>query len=250
MSTHTREDWNALESQMKGILAEHASLTESFRVSMTALFAPLEVAARKRADGPFKRKPPISLRLIADSDRPSKLIVLPCHSVRGHGDNRFVTLDCSRVMCELINTDPAPRTSPKRLVLKILPATASTWRYFYLTALDDLHRALKVIQDFVTDRHQVLARAHDHCSICGRRLTDELSRSRGIGPECIQSCSYFLDPRRVVREMTLEDVFREDILRNPDDTSTRLIFADWLEENNRSEEAMKERERAGCLLQV
>ncbi|HEY7311880.1 MAG TPA: TIGR02996 domain-containing protein [Gemmataceae bacterium] len=249
MGKITREQWSELQCQLNDRLADSAGLLESFRVSMTALFAPLELAARKRADGPFKRKPPISLRLIATGDHPSKLVVLPYHRVNGRRDRRTVTLDCSRMDCELIDTAPEV-ASPKRITLRLLPCKAVLGRHFYRTAQGDLERVLDVMQDFIDDRRKVLARSHEHCCICGRSLTDELSRSRGIGPECIQGCHRFLNPKGVVREMTLEDVFKEEMHRNPEDSATRLIYADWLEENGRPEEASRQRELAGNVLIV
>jgi hypothetical protein len=80
-----------------------------------------------------------------------------------------------------------------------------------LTDLDDLDKArlsrvpqrydpvLNPIQvgDKVTaremlldDQGEVLARSRDRCCICGRKLTDELSCSRGIGPECYRNAAH------------------------------------------------------------
>jgi hypothetical protein len=50
----------------------------------------------------------------------------------------------------------------------------------------------------------VFARSHDSCCVCGRHLTDEQSRSRGIGPECIKTVDFFLylttEPKLVLAE--------------------------------------------------
>jgi uncharacterized protein (TIGR02996 family) len=46
--------------------------------------------------------------------------------------------------------------------------------------------------------------------------------------------------------MTIEDAFLQDILKDPDDTGPQRIYADWLEEQQRTEEAWALRE--GCLL--
>jgi hypothetical protein len=59
-----------------------------------------------------------------------------------------------------------------------------------LHALAD--QALQTIADYLADPATVFARSHGHCCICGRSLTDELSRSRGIGPECIKITPYML----------------------------------------------------------
>jgi hypothetical protein len=52
------------------------------------------------------------------------------------------------------------------------------------------HTALELIAgtmtDFIEDPEGVFARSADRCCLCGRSLTDEVSRGRGIGPECIQ----------------------------------------------------------------
>jgi hypothetical protein len=56
----------------------------------------------------------------------------------------------------------------------------------YKSAEEDARRVVGTIREFLDDSRTVLARGYDHCCICGRGLTDELSRSRGIGPECIQ----------------------------------------------------------------
>jgi hypothetical protein len=224
MSKVSNEQWNELMGQFNALLASNANVLESFRVRMTTLFAPLEVAARKRADGPFKRKPPISLRLIMEGEQPSKLVVLPHHLVRGHRDQRIVTLDCSRLDCELFDTNAAGK-SHVRFKMRLSPCKANVNRWSWKTAINDANRAIGTMRDFVTDRRKVLARSHDHCCVCGRHLTDELSRSRGIGPECIQGCYRFLEPEELVREMTVEDVFREEIRRHPEDTTTQLIAA-------------------------
>jgi hypothetical protein len=55
----------------------------------------------------------------------------------------------------------------------------------YSSAPRDAARLVETIHDFLDDAAAVFARSHDHCCICGRGLTDEVSRSRGIGPECV-----------------------------------------------------------------
>jgi uncharacterized protein (TIGR02996 family) len=233
---------NSFTSPPEALLADNAGLLESFRVSLTALFAPLEVAARRRAAGPFRRKPPISLRLIVEGEPPAKLIVLPHATVFGRRDQRVVRLDCARMDCELVDTGSALK-SYVRLGVSLSPCAAHLGRRYWQTALGDTQRVVETVRDFVTDRRKVLARSHDHCCICGRGLTDELSRGRGIGPECIQNCYRFLEREQLVREMTVEDAFREDIDRDPEDTSTQLIYADWLEEHGREPEASHIRQR-------
>ena len=49
-----------------------------------------------------------------------------------------------------------------------------------------LDGALGVMADFILDARTVFARSHGHCCCCGKGLRDELSRARGIGPECVR----------------------------------------------------------------
>jgi Family of unknown function (DUF6011) len=63
---------------------------------------------------------------------------------------------------------------------------------------------LQAMEDFLENAPAVFARSHDHCCCCGKHLTDTLSRSRGIGPECIQRIDHILvkqaDWNRLVQE--------------------------------------------------
>lgn len=52
--------------------------------------------------------------------------------------------------------------------------------------------ALGTMEDYLRDPRAVLARSHDNCCCCGRGLTDELSMSRGIGPECIKNIGFMM----------------------------------------------------------
>lgn len=49
-----------------------------------------------------------------------------------------------------------------------------------------LERMVGVMQDFITDPDAVFSRSAGRCCLCQRALTDEVSRGRGIGPECVQ----------------------------------------------------------------
>jgi hypothetical protein len=60
----------------------------------------------------------------------------------------------------------------------------------YPSAPRDAARVVETIHDFLDDAAAVFARSHDHCCICGRGLTDEVSRSRGIGPECVHKIQW------------------------------------------------------------
>ncbi len=56
---------------------------------------------------------------------------------------------------------------------------------------DTIKRAMEKFADNPTENW---ARVADHCKICGRGLSDDLSKARGVGPECWKC---FLEIREV-----------------------------------------------------
>jgi hypothetical protein len=133
---------------------------------------------------PFKRKPNISLRLIADGDPPAKLIVLPYWSAHGkYVHHHFLRWEL--LVEEDVKTPQGPAKRWQRRGNAILAESVPKMATIYATAEDDARRVVATVRSFIEDARAVLARSCDNCCICGRALTDELSRSRGIGPECL-----------------------------------------------------------------
>lgn len=61
------------------------------------------------------------------------------------------------------------------------------WYYRYApSAVDEF---IKLVNDFILFPWQVFSRSESRCCCCGRWLTDDVSRSRGIGPECLRSAA-------------------------------------------------------------
>lgn len=56
----------------------------------------------------------------------------------------------------------------------------------YFEALQNFAQTAK---EFVLFPWQVFSRSADHCCICGKPLIDDISRGRGIGPECLRHVS-------------------------------------------------------------
>jgi hypothetical protein len=178
----TRREWAEIRSAADDALRENAPILEAFRRRVTALFE----AMRDGKEEPFKRRPNISLRLIALGDPRAKVNTLPHvrHDRTGGyliPQNHTIELmekkavrvedkDAEQLRCKLAfnNTGDVPKVGS-----------------MYKSAVEDVRRIVATIRDFLDDSRAVLARDCDHCCICGRHLTDEVSRSRGIGPECI-----------------------------------------------------------------
>jgi hypothetical protein len=184
-----REEWDTRRATVDGYLQEanRSGRLNDFRCRMQQFFE----AARQPGDEPYKRRPNISLRLLCADNPPGKVIVLP--ALRGH--RKDIYLNCSSQRLELLEEEdvttskgPAKKFSQKLCVCISPDGAAIT--LLSMTGFNDVRRLVATITDFLDNPAAVLARSHDRCCICGRKLTDELSRSRGIGPECIQKIDF------------------------------------------------------------
>jgi hypothetical protein len=179
-----KREWAEIRSATNEFLAQNEGLFESFRERLTALFE-----AMREDKEPFTRRPNISLRLIASGSPLAKLITLP--HMRHDATGGYLVP--ARHAIELMEQKPIQAQGKdavqfqKKMDFENVVGKPRRVNYIYKSALDDAHRVIATIRDFLDDSRAVLARGCDHCCICGRGLTDELSRSRGIGPECIKS---------------------------------------------------------------
>jgi hypothetical protein len=225
ITTERQADWTAIRAAADRTLEENAPLLQSFRSKVASLFRIMLEDSKP----PFKRKPPISLRLICDGDPPAKLIVHP------QWDRYDKTTNPEFVCCELLQErfrtvggqrvkqfgeQLAFNIGDKPQYLNHRPRVG----LMYETGELDARRAIKIIREFVDDHRVVFARSHDHCCICGKGLTDELSRSRGIGPECIKKIPHFVflatDGNQLVKpedEARFAPPIPETQLGDPDD---------------------------------
>lgn len=62
-----------------------------------------------------------------------------------------------------------------------------TW--YYRDAPIAVHEFVNVVSDFILFPWQILSRSKESCCCCRKPLTDDTSRSRGIGPECLRSAA-------------------------------------------------------------
>src|SRR6202453_2190578 len=57
-------------------------------------------------------------------------------------------------------------------------------RWSYLRGQQAIEDFVALVAEFPRNPESVFARSPTHCCLCAKRLTDGISRSRGIGPEC------------------------------------------------------------------
>src|SRR5262249_27279942 len=131
----------------------------------------------------FDRKPPISLRLLMAGEPRAKLAVLPKWTKRaGKGGG----IDPEGRTCEMLVEQRATVDGKEAVnwftALRVIVGFPVPRNYRLRDAAENYRRALDTMRDFAQDARAVLARSSNNCCICGRGLTDEESRARGIGP--------------------------------------------------------------------
>jgi hypothetical protein len=188
----TRVGWGAIRADVDRYLAANADVLGAFRDRLTGLFVAMRDALVKEDKEPFRRRPNVSLRLIVAGEPAAKLIALP--HVRHDRTGGYLipwghTIELmERRPLKLVHEGREADTVQflKKLDFQDTGPRAFRAGSLYRSAADDARRLVETIREFLGDARAVLSRGCDHCCICGRPLTDELSRSRGIGPECIR----------------------------------------------------------------
>ena len=71
-------------------------------------------------------------------------------------------------------------------------------------AMEQAESVKDALAEFARDPGAVMARSSDHCCICGKALTDERSKARGIGPECMKFFNFLAE--LVTRDTILKSV--------------------------------------------
>jgi hypothetical protein len=175
-----KEEWVAIRRDATEII--NSAVAEEFRQLCERHFESV-----LDGKGPFRRRPHASLRLICGTAVPTKLIICPCGTVRC---GEFIP-QIDRVYCELLQErtrvvgGEEARKFTRLLTVTIRPEGSSLGT-IHSRAVEHAEMALGVMADLITDAGAVFARSHDHCCCCGKGLRDELSRARGIGPECVR----------------------------------------------------------------
>jgi hypothetical protein len=152
---------------------------ESFRLACKELFE-IRVA---QLNPPFKRKPSVGIRFKIDDDH---MLVCTPNFIAGRK-----TVEPDTVLVELITQERLTRNGetyfrPKqKMKLRLTQCCAEFRRWYRNSQVDDSISIMLGMKRFVNSPEQAFS-DRDHCALCGRQLIDGQSRSRGIGPECIQ----------------------------------------------------------------
>jgi hypothetical protein len=182
MEFQTREQRQA---EIAATLAGHAALLERLRLRVEPFFS--QAVAGKVFEG---RRPSLALRVCALGEPAGRLAIYP-HFLHNH---TVLELVGGKVHVEFLaaaSKDPGTLAFSKRLGFLLGNGTPRVGSYYPKTVAEDLRRLFETAAAFLEDPLAAFARSSNNCCICGRGLSDAQSRSRGIGPECLQKCGFF-----------------------------------------------------------
>jgi hypothetical protein len=164
------------------IMEEHRQLLDTFRTACAQLFELQEAAKQK----PFLRKPGICLRFRVG---PNELAT--CSPSFNYTRKE---VQCWKQVLELIQQEQVERDGKpyfrpiKRLKVSLTEQGTVLMQWYRNRLADDVRLLMAGVEGFLRSPEQQLE-GMPHCSICGRKLTDGQSKSRGVGPECIELVS-------------------------------------------------------------
>jgi hypothetical protein len=173
-----REQWDRAQEALQ----THADLWERVRVFVADFFA------EQVGPGPHTRRPSVALRLPATGEHPARLVLRPAWCNTGKCPTPGV------VEAELVTEQlkVSGKLFPCRELTVSIRTTGCRLTRAYLSRLGELlSRSAAAAERFLADPMGTFAGSAGNCCICGKGLSDPVSRGRGIGPECHKTAEYF-----------------------------------------------------------
>jgi hypothetical protein len=163
-----------VEGRLKAALGERREFFADLYRLLADLFR-AQAAGQK-----FQRRPTLGLNLPAPGDPPLWL------SIRPRWDRWHKAVDTGIVEMEVIAERDLADRPAREVTIQLSADKAHISSWAINTAEAQLPRALAVLDNFLADPDQVFAKSAESCCVCHKTLTDPVSRSRGVGPECLR----------------------------------------------------------------
>jgi len=163
------------------LVADHSEVFSPFREVAGPLFE-----AMLLGKGELARRPNVSMRLPALGEPSARLLVTPGWDRRRKLVMPFIHAEFvveRTARAGIVCNKPLPDVE---LAIDILDDGPRWRRWSTASGASALDRMARTMGEFVERPDVVFARSAGRCCLCGRGLTDEASRGRGIGPECIE----------------------------------------------------------------
>ena len=165
-----------MSKTIEDVLTQHVPVLEKLRQSLVAYF---HLCVDQSKTKTYTRRPPFALRL-PHGDYVFVIKPTICQM------NKVVTLADGLHIESLRVLDD--RHSSSVLDVLVFPDSIrkTGWMCDYSLSLDAAENLVELTKYFLLFPDEVFARSKDRCCCCGKSLTDEISRCRGIGPECLK----------------------------------------------------------------
>jgi hypothetical protein len=198
MAKKRRLNWAEWEAQVR----EHQNVFDPFQEWVTWHFADMDQHHHEKTGvAGYIVRPNIGLRLLTP-DQAQTLAVRPgWRKGRRDGDVRIRgVLQLDRVELELLTKG---RLTMRIILVEGQPAEPRRVVLDPELRRHGLRSLVAVCHGFLMDPQVVMARSSDNCVNCGKGLSDDVSRTRGIGPECIRRFNRLLDYQNRPRAVDL-----------------------------------------------
>ncbi|MGI6417258.1 MAG: DUF6011 domain-containing protein [Thermoguttaceae bacterium] len=190
MATLTKPpDVDDLQRRIKNTLYENADNIRIFYAACVDFFK--ATAAEKGFDcNPPRRRPQIGFRIVRTEGGVTSGV-----AVRPSWNRWRKSLDTSVVEIEVLSETAVKVPEGKGVQLrrelevccKPPHGFCELRRWSHRGGCDAAQRLVQTIAAYLSDPKSTLANPSENCNLCGRALTDDVSRLRGFGPECVRA---------------------------------------------------------------
>ncbi len=173
------------------IVATLDSHLESIRIFHAVCFGHFKAVVTERGfdHKPPRRRPSIGFRIARSQNGFTTGL-----AVRPAWNRRRKTLDTSEITIEMFTETPevagGQRWIKLRQDLEVVfrpddsVYSLRAWRYS--SGTEAAGELVRTIDAYLADPEGTLTNPSSNCNVCGRALTDDVSRLRGFGPECVR----------------------------------------------------------------
>lgn len=166
-------------------IAVHRAV-EQYRQDLIDLAGVASYFFKQEAEGKtFTRRPPLSLTIPAAGDPIGWLIVYP------GWDKKAKYLHHHHINIELMVERVAGKPTSEMEIRIPCCMFIEPHSWSILWGEEGISRVTEAASAFLHDPLATFTKAVGHCCICRHKLKDEVSKARGIGPECLRHATFF-----------------------------------------------------------
>ena len=187
------EELQAIRCRFLEMLKDEAATFEAARWVCQEYFQGI-VDEKNLNDGSRTRRAPIGFRLVLpplSEDDPIRYVAAVRPGIyRSYGSVFIVPekleIDVIADKYQKLDDDQVTHKVGAALKLKLTEGKVEHTYFIYQRVLGATARLADSLREWVDNPAAMWTGSSDHCLFCGKSLTDDVSRTRGIGPECLK----------------------------------------------------------------